>query len=170
MVTKRSSFFDSALYVTLPRERFDSDTAFSVSMLLRNHAGAQKAHLRACTIVPSQALIPNRRRQTGSVMLSLHFRHCFRRHFPKPVLTTKCQWWDEITNAITVYLCKDMVTFQIIDRKGFKEMVKTLYPRHALPARTHFSQIEMLLRQCPKASGEQIHTIKHQRFSEMGVA
>ena len=68
-----------------------------------------------------------------------------------------------MSNAITVYLCKDMVPFQNVDRKGFKEMVKTLKPRYALPASTHFSQIEM-----PKQYGKvrkqvekQIHTIKH---------
>ena len=53
----------------------------------------------------------------------------------------------------------------------FKEMVKTLKPRYALPASTHFSQIEM-----PKQYGKvrkqvekQIHTIKHQCISEMEV-
>ena len=55
----------------------------------------------------------------------------------------KYQQWNEITNGVTVYLCKDMVPFQNVDRKGFKEMVKTLDPRYAFPARTHFSQIEM---------------------------
>ena len=48
-----------------------------------------------------------------------------------------------MTNVVTVYLSKDMVLFQNVDRKGFKEMVKTLDPRYAFPARTHFSQIEM---------------------------
>ena len=48
-----------------------------------------------------------------------------------------------MTNVVTVYLSKDMVLFQNVDRKGFKEMVKTLNPRYALPARTHFGQIEM---------------------------
>ena len=46
-----------------------------------------------------------------------------------------------MTNAVTVYLSKDMVPFQNVDRKEFKEMVKTLDPRYALHARTHFSQI-----------------------------
>ena len=50
----------------------------------------------------------------------------------------KSQRWNEITNAVTVYLCKDLVPFQNVDRKGFKDMVKTLDPRYALPA-THTS-------------------------------
>ena len=37
-------------------------------------------------------------------------------------------------------LCKDMVPFQNVDRKGYKQMVKTLNPRYALPASTHFSE------------------------------
>jgi hypothetical protein len=68
-----------------------------------------------------------------------------------------------MTNVVTVYLSKDMVPFQNVDRKGFKEMVKTLDPRYALHARTPFSQIEM-----PKPYGKvrkqvekQIHAIKH---------
>ena len=130
MVTKHSSFFSSA-------QRYFSQgqihTAFSVSMLLRKHAGVQQA--RRCA-TSTQACNKHagvqqaRRRATsahaclrnspftsshstayetdsGSVKLSLHIRHCFRRHFPKPVLTTKCQRWNEITNAVTVYLCKD---------------------------------------------------------------
>ena len=77
-----------------------------------------------------------------------------------------------MTNVVTVYLSKDMVPFQNVDRKGFKEMVKTLDPsRYALPARTHFSQIAM-----PKLYGKvreqvekEIHTIKHLCFAEMEV-
>ena len=48
-----------------------------------------------------------------------------------------------MTNAVTVYLCRDMVPFQNVDTKAFKRMVKTLDARYALPACTHFSQIEM---------------------------
>ena len=50
------------------------------------------------------------------------------------------QRWNEITNSVTVYLCKDMVPFQNVDRKGYKEMVKTLYSSYVLPACTHFSE------------------------------
>ena len=76
-----------------------------------------------------------------------------------------------MTNVVTVYLSKDMVPFQNVDRKGFKEMVKTLDPRYALHARTHFSQIEMpkLYGKVCKQVEKQIHTIKHQCFSEMEV-
>ena len=62
-----------------------------------------------------------------------------------------------------------MIPLQNVDRKGFKEMVETLDPRHVLPARTHFSQIEMpkLYGKVRKQVEKQIHTIKHQCFSEM---
>ena len=68
-----------------------------------------------------------------------------------------------MTNVVTVYLSKDMVPFQNVDRKEFKEMVKTLDPRYALHARTHFSQIEMpkLCGKVCKQVEKQIHTIKH---------
>jgi hypothetical protein len=79
------------------------------------------------------------------------------------ILVEKSQRWNEITNGVTVYLCKDMVPFQNVDRKGFKEMVKTLDPRNTLPACTHFSQIEMpkLYGKVLKQVEKQIHTIKH---------
>ena len=66
---------------------------------------------------------------------------------------------------------KDMVPFQNVDRKGFKEMVKTLDPRYALHARTHFSQIEMpkLYGKVRKQVEKLIHAIKHLCFSEMEV-
>ena len=73
----------------------------------------------------------------GSVKLSLHLRHLFRRHFPKQV-----QKKPAVERDNKLYLCKDMVPYQNVDRKGFKEMFKTLEPRFALPARTHFIQIE----------------------------
>ena len=64
-----------------------------------------------------------------------------------------------MTNIVTVYLSKDMVPFQNVDRKGFKEMVKTLDPRYAL----HASQIEMpkLYGKVRKQVEKQIHAIKH---------
>ena len=41
-----------------------------------------------------------------------------------------------MTNVVTVYLSKDMVPFQNVDRKGFKEMVKTLPGTRYLPEHT----------------------------------
>ena len=54
-----------------------------------------------------------------------------------------------------------MVPFQNVDRKGFKEMVKTLDSRYALPARKHFSQIELPKRygKVHKQVEKQIQTI-----------
>ena len=76
--------------VTFPMDKFDSDTAFSSSMLLRSPL-----------IVLSQALIPPYETDAGSVKLSLHLRHRFLRHFPEPVLMTKKkQRRNELTNAV----------------------------------------------------------------------
>ena len=139
-------------------------------MLLRKHPGVQQVRLRACAIVPSQALIPHCTRPTLVAWSCLCISDIAFAGLFQPVLRTKCQRWNEITNAVTVYLCKDMVPFQN-DRKGFKEMVKTLVPRYALPGRTHFSQIEMpkLYGKARKQVEKQIQTIKHQCFSEMEV-
>ena len=140
--------------------------------LLRQYAIAQAG--RRAASAPAclrNSLIPHRMRQTLVAGSCLCNQTLLPQAFWKPVLTTKCQQWNEITNAVTVYLCKDMVPFQNVDRKGFKEMVKTLDPRYALHARTHFSQIEMpkLYGKVCKQVEKQIHTIKHKCFSEMEV-
>ena len=86
MVTKCSSFififfiFIIWRNVTFPRDRFDSDTTFSGSMLVC---------LRNISFMSSHSTPYET--DAGSVKLSLHLfhRHRFRRHFPKLVLTTK---------------------------------------------------------------------------------
>ena len=60
-----------------------------------------------------------------------------------------------------------MVPFQNVDRKGFKEMVKTLNPRYALAART--LQPNWDTKTISKHVEKEIHAIKHQWFSEMEV-
>ncbi len=40
----------------------------------------------------------------------------------------KSSRWIEITRAITVYLCKDMVPFQTVERRGFKAMIRAIDP------------------------------------------
>ncbi|XP_040278097.1 E3 SUMO-protein ligase ZBED1-like [Bufo bufo] len=51
--------------------------------------------------------------------------------------------WIDITNAITLYLCKDMVPFLTVEKRGFQNMIKTLDPRYEVPSRKYFSQTEM---------------------------
>ena len=68
-----------------------------------------------------------------------------------------------MTNGVTVDLCNNVVPFQNVDRKGFKEMVKTLSQVRVTCPHTLHPQIEM-----PKLYGEvreqvekEINTIKH---------
>ncbi|XP_044130059.1 E3 SUMO-protein ligase ZBED1-like [Bufo gargarizans] len=51
--------------------------------------------------------------------------------------------WIEITNAITLYLCKDMVPFLTVEKSGFQNMIKTLDPCYEVPSRKYFSQTEV---------------------------
>ncbi len=51
--------------------------------------------------------------------------------------------WIEITRAITVYLCKDMVPFQTVERRGFKAMIRAIDPRYEVPSRKYFTETEM---------------------------
>ncbi|GAA6096348.1 zinc finger BED domain-containing protein 1-like, partial [Tachysurus ichikawai] len=51
--------------------------------------------------------------------------------------------WIEITRAITVYLCKDMVPFQTVERRGFKAMIRAIDPRYEVPSRKYFTETGM---------------------------
>ena len=123
--------------------------------------GIENAPVWICakvSIVPSQALIPHCARQTLVARSCLCIRHRFHWNFLKPVLTPydiKNKRWNKIKKCIRCLRVYGHVHFQNVDRKGFKEMVKTLNPRLALSARTHFSQIDMPnLQQGLWASGE----------------
>ncbi|KAL3976330.1 CD59 antigen [Sarotherodon galilaeus] len=73
------------------------------------------------------------------------------------------QRWIDITNAITVYLCKDMVPFLTVEKSGFKNMVKTLDPRYEVPDRKRFSRTEMpkLFDQVREQVKKELRSIKH---------
>ncbi|XP_073714924.1 E3 SUMO-protein ligase ZBED1-like [Misgurnus anguillicaudatus] len=47
----------------------------------------------------------------------------------------------EITNAITHYLAKDTVPFNVVTKEGFKNLIQTLDKRYTIPSRTYFSQV-----------------------------
>ncbi|XP_050960772.1 E3 SUMO-protein ligase ZBED1 [Labeo rohita] len=48
--------------------------------------------------------------------------------------------WKDITRAIALYIAKDMVPIQTIERDGFRHVVHTLDSRYELPGRKFFSQ------------------------------
>lgn len=55
----------------------------------------------------------------------------------------KSQRWIDITHSIAVFLCKDMVPFQTVERSGFLDMVNTLDQRYVVPSRKYFSEVEI---------------------------
>ncbi|CAM4658701.1 unnamed protein product [Leuciscus chuanchicus] len=57
--------------------------------------------------------------------------------------------WKEITRAITMYICKDMIPVYTVEKKGFRDLIKTLDPRYVIPSRKHFSEVEL-----PRLYGE----------------
>lgn len=61
----------------------------------------------------------------------------------------KSKRWTDITKAIMIHLCKDMVPFQTVERSGFQDMIKTLDPRYVVPSRKYFNETEM-----PKLYGQ----------------
>ena len=52
----------------------------------------------------------------------------------------KSKRWNEITEAVTFWLAKDMMPIQAVEREGFKRLVKKLDPRYNIPGRKYFSQ------------------------------
>ena len=48
--------------------------------------------------------------------------------------------WKNITNAVTVYLAKDMVPIYTVEKPGFKQLISTLDRQYELPSRKYFTK------------------------------
>ncbi|XDV29576.1 hypothetical protein PO909_032683 [Leuciscus waleckii] len=48
--------------------------------------------------------------------------------------------WNKCTDAVTKYLCKEMVSFNTVEKQSFKDLVTTLDSQYELPGRTYFSK------------------------------
>ena len=107
-------------------------------MLLRKHAGALAACLRACPIVPSRALIPHPKRQMLVAWSCLCISDIASAGiFQSQLLRQKKPAVERDNKHVTVYLSKDMVPFPNVDRKGFKRLSKHwIQGTHYLPAQT----------------------------------
>lgn len=49
----------------------------------------------------------------------------------------------QITCAISHYLCKSMAPVYEVEKESFRDLVKVLDPRYAMPGRKHFSKVEL---------------------------
>ena len=47
--------------------------------------------------------------------------------------------WSACTDAVTKYMCKEMVSFNTVEKKSFKELLATLDSQYDVPGRTYFS-------------------------------
>ena len=52
----------------------------------------------------------------------------------------KLKRWKQISDAITVYLAKDMVPVYTVEKSGFKQLVGTLDKQYKLPSRKYFTK------------------------------
>ena len=52
----------------------------------------------------------------------------------------KSKRWKQITNAVTVYLVKDMVPIYSVEKPRFKQLVGTLDKQYELPSRKYFTK------------------------------
>lgn len=45
-----------------------------------------------------------------------------------------------ITHGISVYICKDLRPYSVVENDGFRFMMRTLEPRYEIPSRKHFTE------------------------------
>ncbi len=48
--------------------------------------------------------------------------------------------WKDITNAITYFICKDSHAIYMVEKSGFRRLMKTLDSRYEVPSRSYFSK------------------------------
>jgi len=52
----------------------------------------------------------------------------------------KSKKWQQLTNAVTRRITKDMLPMAIVEKPGFKKMLEASDPRYQLPTRKYISQ------------------------------
>lgn len=69
----------------------------------------------------------------------------------------------EITDAISAYICVDMVPVYSVEKKGFRALVKTLDPRYKIPDRKHFSDVQLPRKyeECRAKVKEELEHVKY---------
>ena len=48
--------------------------------------------------------------------------------------------WQELTNSVTMCLCKDMLPIYSVEKPGFRDMLKKFDPQYEVPSRKYFSE------------------------------
>ncbi len=48
--------------------------------------------------------------------------------------------WNKYTDAVTKYICKEMVSFYTVEKQSFKDLITTLDSQYELPGRSYFSK------------------------------
>lgn len=48
--------------------------------------------------------------------------------------------WEELTDSVTSCICKDMLPINIVEKEGFRQMLKKFDSRYEVPSRKYFSQ------------------------------
>ncbi|XP_054593066.2 E3 SUMO-protein ligase ZBED1 [Nothobranchius furzeri] len=51
--------------------------------------------------------------------------------------------WEELTNAVTHCLARDMIPIQSVEKEGFTKMLKTFDSRYKLPTKKYFSKVAL---------------------------
>ncbi|XP_017261968.1 E3 SUMO-protein ligase ZBED1-like [Kryptolebias marmoratus] len=48
---------------------------------------------------------------------------------------------QKITKSVAVFICKDLRPYSVVENKGFKNMLKILEPRYAIPTRKYMTEV-----------------------------
>ncbi|KAI5105043.1 zinc finger BED domain-containing protein 1-like, partial [Silurus meridionalis] len=69
----------------------------------------------------------------------------------------------EITDAITYYICKDMMPAHIFSKDGFQRLIQTLDKRYQLPSRTQFTRfaIPEMYEKCKEGVEYELKQVKY---------
>ncbi|XP_036957921.1 E3 SUMO-protein ligase ZBED1-like [Acanthopagrus latus] len=75
----------------------------------------------------------------------------------------KSQRWQDITNAITKFIAKEMLPMQLVEGKSFIELLNVLDARYTVPSRKYFSgtALTTLYDKTRKAVMSEVQEVKH---------
>ena len=108
--------------------------------LRRNHP------MQYATINPKRKTNPQALKETGETagfpsLSQQTIKSTFHKTTP---FESSNQRYQDITDAITQFLCKDNVAFNAVSRPGFQNLISVLEPRYKIPDKTTFSKNKVI--------------------------
>ena len=82
--------------------------------------------------------------------------------------------WKELTDGVTYCIAKDMLPIRIVEKEGFKTLVKKLNPWYELPTRKYMSKktipdLYSITRESVKSQISTVHFLQLQQIFGLAV-